>query len=79
MSWEGAQVIERPSGRWELLGEEKRAAELERGPVWHVYFRRIGRSRIHSGAIEVTPLTAAHDELAPQLASVKQSNEERYG
>lgn len=66
-----SRFIERPSGTWELLAEEKPTCVLERGPVWYVFFRRAGRARWYSGPVEVDPVAAADDELVPWLARIR--------
>ncbi len=70
MTWDNARRISRPSGEWELLGEDRPCAVVD-GVSWYwCALRKIGGWRIYSGVVRVPPRSADPDELVPQLREV---------
>jgi hypothetical protein len=68
-TWANVRLLERPSGTWELLGEDRPCATIA-GVVWYwCALRRVGHWRIYSGVMPVSP-AAADDELAAGLEAV---------
>jgi hypothetical protein len=68
--WENARLVERPSGTWEVLGEDRPCARDEDGVWYWCALRRVDTWPIYSGVVRVPPRTADLDELMPQLEDV---------
>lgn len=70
-TWPNARIIERESGTWELLSEDRPCATVD-GVRWYwCAVRRVGGWRIYNGVMPVSP-SAAEDELVPAVEAVVQ-------
>lgn len=68
--WTDARTLTRPSGTWEVIGEDRPCATDDGGAWYWVALQRVGAPRIYSGVVRVPPRLASDEELAPQLAEV---------
>jgi hypothetical protein len=63
------RLITRPSGTWELLGDDQPVAR-DPDPWYWVAMQRRGGWRWYSGVVRVPPKSADEEELVPQLEEV---------
>jgi hypothetical protein len=68
--WPNARTNTRPSGTWQLIGDDRPCAQDDGGEWYWVALHRLGAPRIYSGVVRVPPVTATEEELQAELAQV---------